>query len=147
MSQDGIPFLVRSGRNPFEILLLVACFAAGVVGFFQPQSSSGAINAALPYWQALCWYIGLTGGGLMGLIGVFNRGVNSLLMERVGVVMLTCFTFGYSAAVISQVGFRGIFPAVFTGFFAVACAVRSVYITVDLKNMEKIAAKHVDGDK
>lgn len=147
MARGGVPLLVRSGRNPFEVWMLSACVATGVFGLVQPQATSGAITAALPHWEAVAWYAGLTAGGLLGLIGVFSRGVNSLLIERVGVVMLTCLTLAYSVAVIAQVGFKGVLPAAFTGLFALACATRFVYITTDLKRMEDIATKKLDGDE
>ena len=147
MARGGVPLLVRSGRNPFEVLMLAACVAVGGVGLIDPQATSGAITAALPHWQALCWYGGLVGGGLVSVIGVFSRGVVSLVVERVGVVILTCLMLAYTTAVITQIGIRGTLPAVFTGLFAVACAVRFVYISADLKRMEDIATKSLDGDE
>lgn len=127
--------------------MLSACVATGVVGLCEPTATSGAITAALPHWQAVCWYAGLVAGGVAGLVGVSARGVNSLLAERAGMVVLACLTLAYAVAVVTQVGFRGALPALFTGLFAVACAVRFVYITTDLKRMENIVATTVDGDE
>jgi hypothetical protein len=147
MARGGVPLLIRSGRNPFEVLMLSACVASGVVGLAEPQSASGVITAALPHWESVCWYGGLAAGGVVGIIGVFSRGVTSLLIERVGIVMLTFLTLAYSMAIITQVGLRGALPALFTGLFAIACAVRFVYITTDLKRLEDIATKPLDGDE
>jgi hypothetical protein len=144
----GIGPLVRSGRNPFEVWLLVACVAAGVVGLVAPDASS-AIAKSLPHWELTCWYAGLTFGGLVSLVGVFSKGVNSLFIERVGMVVLTCLTLAYSVSIIVQVGaVKGAtLPAFLTGLFAVACAVRFFNITIDLKRMEGIAIKSLDGDE
>ncbi len=147
MARGGIPLLVRSGRNPFEVLMLVACVATGTVGLFEPSSTSNVITTLLPTWEVTTWYGGLAVGGLVGLVGVFLNGVLSLLVERVGLIMLTCLTLAYSTAVVTQVGIRGTLPALFTGLFAIACAIRFVYITTDLKRMEDITAIRSDGDE
>jgi hypothetical protein len=145
-AHDGIPLLVRSGRNPFEVLMLVACVATGVVGLFQPASASNVVTSLLPSWEVATWYSGLTLGGVVGLFGVSRKGVMSLMWERVGLIMLTFLMLAYSTAVITQVGVRGSLPAFFTGLFAIACAIRFVYITTDLKRMEDITATRLDGE-
>jgi len=147
MARGGIPLLVRSGRNPFEVLMLAACLCTGVVGLFEPATTSGAIVSLLPHWQVVTWYCGLVVGGAIGIGGVFSRGISSLAIERAGLIVLTCLTLAYAGAVVAQVGIRGTLPALFTGLFAVACAVRCVYITADLKRMEDIATKQLDGDE
>lgn len=147
MARGGIPLLVRSGRNPFEVLMLAACVATGAVGLCEPGSTFNVITALLPAWEVSTWYAGLTVGGLVSLVGVFWSGVMSLLVERVGLIMLMCLTLAYSAAVITQVGVKGTLPILFTGMFAVACAIRFVYITTDLKRMEDITATRSDGDE
>ena len=126
--------------------MLAACVATGVVGLCQPSSTSSVITSLLPAWEVTTWYAGLGVGGLVSLLGVFLGGVTSLLVERVGLIMLTCLTLAYSTAVITQVGIRGTLPALFTGLFAIACAIRFVYITTDLKRMEDITATRSDGD-
>jgi hypothetical protein len=146
MARGGIPLLVRSGRNPFEVLMLVACVATGTVGLFQPSSTSNVIISMLPNWEVITWYSGLTLGGLVSLFGVSRSGVVSLVLERAGLVTLTCLMLAYSTAVVTQVGVRGALPALFTGLFAVACAIRFVYITTDLKRMEDITATRSDGE-
>lgn len=147
MARGGIPLLVRSGRNPFEVLMLAACVAVGTVGLCQPSSTSSVITSLLPTWEVTTWYAGLAVGGVVSLLGVSLNGVTSLLVERVGLIMLTCLTLAYSTAVATQVGIRGTLPALFTGLFAIACAIRFVYITTDLKRMEDITATRSDGDK
>lgn len=147
MARGGVPLLVRSGQNPFEVLMLCACAVAGAIGLVAPNASANAITATLPHWEVLCWYSGLLVGGLVGLAGVFARGVTSLFVERVGIILLACLMLAYALALFVQVGFRGILPALVTGLFAVACAVRFVYITTDLKRMEEIATKSLDGDE
>jgi hypothetical protein len=137
---------VRSGRNPFEVLMLIACTATGAVGLLEPTSTSNVITSLLPAWEVVTWYSGLTLGSLVSLFGVFWGGVVSLVLERAGLVMLTCLMLAYSAAVITQVGVRGALPALFTGLFAIACAIRFVYITTDLKRMEDITATRSDGE-
>lgn len=147
MARGGVPILVRSGRNPFEVWLLVACVVVGIVGLVQPSSTSNAITSLLPGWEVVTWYAGLAGGGAVSLFGVFGSGLTALLVERVGLIILTCLTLAYSIAVVTQIGFRGALPALFTGLFAVACAVRFVHITTDLKRMEDIATTRLDGDE
>lgn len=149
MARGGVPILVRSGRNPFEVWLLVACVVAGIVGLISPVDSASAVVKALPHWEVLCWFSGLTLGGLVGLAGVFSRGVVSLLVERVGMVILTCLTFAYSVSIVAQVGIAAgaTLPALLTGLFSVSCAIRFFNISADLKRMEDIATKQLDGDE
>ena len=149
MARGGVPILVRSGRNPFEVWLLVACVVAGIVGLISPADTASTVVKALPHWEALCWFSGLTLGGLVGLAGAFSRGVMSLLVERVGMVILTCLTFAYSVSIVAQVGIAAgaTLPALLTGLFAVSCAVRFFNISSDLKSMEDIATKQMDGDE
>jgi len=147
MTRDGIPFLVRSGRNPFEILLLVMCATVGVVGLCQPSATSNVVTSLLPTWEVIVWYAGLAIGGLVSLLGVFLSGVVSLLIERVGLIMLTCLTLTYSTAVIAQIGIKGILPALFPALFAVACVDRFARITADLKRMENVIITRSDGDE
>jgi len=147
MARGGVPLLIRSGRNPFEVLLLCACAVAGAIGLIAPGASANAITATLPHWEVLCWYSGLLAGGVVSLAGVFARGVTSLLVERVGIIILACLMLAYALALFTQVGIRGVLPGAVTGLFAVACAVRFVYITTDLKRMEEIATKPLDGDE
>lgn len=147
--RGSVPILIRSGRNPFEVWLLVACVVAGIVGLVVPGESASSVVKSLPYWEAVSWFSGLTLGGVVSLTGVFSRGVTSLFVERVGMAILTCLTLAYSVSIVAQVGIvRGAtLPALLTGLFAVSCAVRFFNLTADLKRMEGIATKSVDGDE
>jgi len=147
MARGGVPVLVRSGRNPFEVLMLCACAFAGAIGLLAPNASANAVTNTLPHWEVLCWYSGLLAGGVISLVGVARGGVMSLLVERVGIILLGCLMLAYALALFAQVGVRGTLPALVTGLFAVACVVRFVYITVDLKRMEDVATKQLDGDE
>lgn len=126
--------------------MLAACVATGVIGLFEPVSTSNVITSLLPGWEVVTWYGGLAVCGVVSLFGVFWSGIVSLVVERAGLIALTCLTLAYSTAVVTQVGVRGALPALFTGLFAVACVIRFVYITTDLKRMEDITATRSDGE-
>lgn len=135
--------VLRSGRNPFEAYLLAACFLVGVAGLVAPESQSSVVTH-LPRWEVASWYGGLVAGSGVCLAGIAMRGVKSLLVERVGLLMLAAFSVLYSVAVLAAAGARGTFVAVFIAAFAGAAVGRFVQISIDMHRAEAVEALRPD---
>lgn len=135
--------VLRSGRNPFEAYLLGACVLSGLAGLLTPEAQSPIVQS-LPKWEVVSWYSGLIAGGGVCLVGVSMRGLRSLLVERVGLLMLGAFAVLYSGAVFISAGPKGTFVALFIAAFAAASVARFVQISIDLRRAEAIAALRPD---
>lgn len=125
--------VLRSGRNPFEVWLLGACIVTGAAGFLTSQAVSGAVARALPPWAGTLWYASLFVGASISFTGIMLRGLKSLLVERVGLLLMAGFGLVYAAAVVLSAGWSGLFVAVFVAGFAAANISRFVQIGQDLK--------------
>lgn len=134
MLQNGA--ILRSGRNPFEMFLLGACVLSGIVGVLAPAATEGAVARVLPPWAGSVWYAGLFVGAGISFTGVLLRGLKSLLVERVGLLLLAGFFGVYAFAVFALAGWRGVFVSLFVAAFAVAATARFVQIGRDLKKAE-----------
>jgi hypothetical protein len=130
---DGTAVELRSGRTPFELFFLIVCVLSGGNGLVNPHGGSSVVNAFLPGWEVVLWYSGLAVGGIVGLLGVLAAGVVSLLVERVALVLLAGLTLTYSAALLVQVGERGVFVALIVASFTAGCIARIMMIQHDLK--------------
>jgi len=135
--------ILRSGRNPFEAYLLVACVLSGLAGLLTAEAQSSIVST-LPRWEAVAWYGGLVAGGGVCLVGVALHGLKSLLVERIGLLMLAAFAVLYSGAVLVEAGPRGTFVGLFVAAFAAACVGRFVQIGLDLKRAEAMEALRPD---
>lgn len=133
--------ILRSGRSPFELFLLGACVLSGLSGLLAPSSLSLAVAKLLPQWVITMWCAGLAISGSVSIIGVLQRGVRSLLIERVGLAGLAGFGLMYSISIVSYAGLRATFAALFVAAFAAACVARFWQIGSDLKRAEADAGR------
>jgi hypothetical protein len=127
--------LVSSGRHPLAIFLLVACVLTGVAGLLSPVSTSPTVAHLLAPWELEAWYSGLILSGGATLVGVMATGLSSLLIERVGLVVLASLSGMYAAAIAIQGHTPLTFAAAFTGAFALGCVGRVVQINGSLRKL------------
>ena len=129
--------IVHSGRNPFAIVLLGACILTGISGLITPHRTSPVVAHVLPTWELLTWYGGLVVSGSVALGGLFAHGLASLLVERVGLVVLASITATYVAAVIAQ-GAVSVSPAAaVVGGLSAASVARIWQISRDLRDVDR----------
>ncbi|RZT87443.1 hypothetical protein EV383_4367 [Pseudonocardia sediminis] len=62
--------VVRDGRHPFEVAVLIACVVIGVFGLVGPQLRSAAIDLAWGSLASAAWYALVGGFALLGLWAV-----------------------------------------------------------------------------
>jgi hypothetical protein len=129
--------IIHSGRNPYAIFLLLACALTGVAGLISPQRTSPAVANVLLPWELEAWYGGLILSSGAALGGLLWRGLTSLLVERVALVVLASVTAMYSVAVVLRGGVALSLAATATAGLCVASVVRIWQIGRDLKVLRR----------
>src|ERR1041384_7323551 len=95
-------------RHPFEVAMLVSAAAVGVSRLLS-EPTSGSLERTLPPALLLAWYLLLTFGSVVSLMGVFWRGaIVGLLIERSGLWALTSACLVFGIALLSAGGVRGL---------------------------------------
>lgn len=136
------PLVLTSGRaNPFEVLLLVACTFTGVFGLVAPGSGSRTIDQFIPHPWTVVFYAALFVSAALALAGVFLRMPLALLIERVGMAVLSSLLLVYGLAVYALHGLSvGVAGAIILSF-GVAAVLRVVQISRDLAAL-RVALRH-----
>ncbi|MGH7743614.1 MAG: hypothetical protein ACREQ5_02160 [Candidatus Dormibacteria bacterium] len=124
--------IARTGRNPFELWLLVACVLSGLGGLIDVSHT----RVMLPGWEQYAWNSGLLICGVIGLRGAFLRRITGLVMERAALVTLALLCFAYSIAIVNITTVYA-FGAVVIATFGVACLWRVIQITADLRRVDR----------
>lgn len=137
---------VRDGRDPFEVLFLIACICAAITGLFMPTSPM--LHYVFGQYLSL-WYGGLGVGGAISLAGVLRPRpleVSSLIVERVGLWLLAGWLLAYGVTVIIEVPnlSSGIY---ITTAFGISSLVRAVQITRDINRIRKVAAEDEEAQR
>lgn len=143
--------LVRSGRHPFQIVLLATCLVAGMAGLILPPAAR-TMSVELVFGDlAPLLYLALALASALSLLGAFWRGRDvrglqvGLQLERAGMPVLAGAAAGYSGAVLASAGARGLIAAVLIGGIAVAALVRTRQITRDLVDVRDVVAHRSPG--
>lgn len=131
------PLIVRSGRSPFQVYLMVAAVAIGVVGLAGRRPSK-AVEELLPHYSLVAWYIILIVGGTICVVGSYNgsrQTKDQLLlgfaMERIGLWPLGIATSLYVVGVTAVAGWGGFAAGAFPAAFCFACFWRLRQIAID----------------
>jgi hypothetical protein len=111
---------IRSGRSPHELALLIPCFIVGIAGLTVPGRVSTTTLSALPLHWLYVWYGGLVLGSAVALTGLMMGSILGMLIERVGLIVLSGQLLGYGIAITVLFGLRGIQFGLLVGAFAVA---------------------------
>lgn len=130
--------IVRNGRNPLSITVLLAFFGSGVLGLVLPGQASPSVSEVLGAW-AWVWHAGLAIGAATALVGVLVlKPLNDVLVERVGMVWLASLFLSYFVAVcVADDAFFTTYSGVVLGL-GVAFAVRAWQITRDLRALHRV---------
>jgi hypothetical protein len=135
--------VLRSGRSPFQVLLMAACLISGVSGLLPHEQRS--IIDQLADGRATAWYAGLIFGGIVVLVGLFLRLPTSLLVERVGLLLLTGLFIGYGIGIYLLLGFEQVrVGGVIIIACGAACGVRTWQIGHDLSRLRRALADPIE---
>jgi hypothetical protein len=125
------PFVFRDARHPFEVVFFFAATLAGSGGVL--TSGSTALSRLLPHWQVVSWNVALVAGGVVGLSSLPMRFPGSLLVERVSMILFAGLLLIQGIAIATQLTLAA--TGVMMLGFAVACLVRAIQITRDLRTL------------
>lgn len=126
--------MVTSGRNPFEIILILAALLAGLTGLLVPGSGSGLIQRLLADWEVV-WNVGLTVGAATAALSLVLKPPMTLLIERVGMTWLAALMIPFGAAVYVLSDNPASTGAFLIAGYGVACAARVAQITHQLARL------------
>lgn len=96
--------VIRSGRHPLAVLMLVLFVVSGISGLISPARSAPPVAHVLTLWELRGWFAGLTLSSAIALVSVFRSGFGSLAIERVSMIVLGALVSMYAVAVVIQSG-------------------------------------------
>lgn len=144
--------MIRSGRHPHEVLLLVGCLLWGLFGLFafDATASTSLRNLPAPWGQV---FYGLLGAGaVVALAGAFlRRGIVGPLVERSGLLILAGMNIAYAVFVFGVSGSRAVGFSIFMICLATANIWRAAQIGGEVKKIAAAAAlggaaEHLGGE-
>lgn len=115
-------------RNPFHILMLIACVLAGVGGLVNPGRASNLIRQYFPAWELYVWYGGILVGAVIALGALFMLSTVGYYVERIGLYLLSGLCMSYSVAIAVGGGQWLALGGLSVLAFTAACIVRLVQI-------------------
>lgn len=127
------------GRNPFEIVLVVAGLFAGAAGLFLPGGGSRIIHAVLPGYETV-WNVCLIIGAGTSAVALMLPQPWTILIERVGMIWLAALFLPYGAAVLLLGGSPTGTGGVTITAYGLACAVRAGQISYHRRVLRRQAA-------
>lgn len=86
-------------RNPFHILMLIACIVAGAGGLIDPGRASLVIRQFFPTWQLYVWHLGVFSGAVIAMSALFMTTMAAYYVERIGLYLLAGLCLSYAAAI------------------------------------------------
>lgn len=122
------------GRSPFVVFLLAGSILSGLAtlsGVAEPASLQRAVSPVV----LVAWSVGLVGGGVITLAGLFIEPITGLLVERLGLLPLVGGGAAYSVALLASNGRTGIVAAAWVASFTAAGLARVVQITRDVRRL------------
>lgn len=133
-------------QHPFEVAMLLSAAAVGVSRLLA-GSTSGSLERTLPPGLLLVWYVLLTFGSVVSLVGVFwVEPVTGLLVERSGLWALSSACAVFGVAIVTVGGLRGVAASLFLFGFTVACLLRAVDIGRILSRIRALGEVLNEGD-
>jgi hypothetical protein len=142
---------LRRSRSPFQVGVLLALFllSAASALFFDAVATSSARELGAVFGRLM--YGGTAVAAGVALTGVWLDGVVGLLVERVGLVSMSCWITGTAAAVLVNSGVRGV---QFGGYFlavALMCLFRAWQIGREARELATVqhltAVERPEGDE
>lgn len=137
---DLRPVLILSARHrPLEISILVSGLLTGLLGLIN-YNSAGATRRLDELIPGYTWvfYAGLFLGSSTALVSIFLNLPTSLILERIGLTLMTMFLLGYAVSSIIIYGVVGLSGAWFISFISFGCVGRICQLNRDIKSLQGI---------
>lgn len=131
------PLMIQTGRQPFEVFLLVGCVLTGLAGLLAPESASPALTQLLD-GHVWIWHVSVLAVPLIVLLGFTRELTTALQVERAGMIWLGSLFLAYAVGIGLVInGTRGLTSAGVTVAFALACFARVWQIGRDLRRLRQ----------
>lgn len=124
---------IRTSRQPHEVMVMISAVIIGAVGAFVPTKISPAIEEVFTNSGARAYFILMGVFGMIVLVSMKNRNIESMLVEKSGLIVLFFVFFAYSAAVLLNSGIMALVPVILPSMLAMANVFRAWQISRDLK--------------
>lgn len=94
--------MIRDGRHPFVVMLLLGCLLAGLLGIFGPTNPNSPVDQyVLGIWRDV-YYWALAVASSITLVGVWLRDLRDRLMvEQIGLWFLSAPLMVYPIAILT----------------------------------------------
>jgi hypothetical protein len=124
-------------RSPFQVAVLVFCVLTGIVGLLTGSESPASIHDAYGDWSA-AWNVALFVSSSLATVAMWLRYPVSILLERVGMIMLCTVFAAYFAAIILEHDESRVITGLGTTLaLAVAAGVRAWQLTDQLRRLRQ----------
>lgn len=125
-------------RDPPEMMLLGLCLISGL-SFVAGAGAPSSIEAVMPDWLVVAWYVALLVAGLVGMAGnVWPGNIGTALLIRMsGQILAVGPAAAYSIAALVFAGQPAIFPAGITLVFAIVCVWTARHLAEDLRSLRE----------
>lgn len=130
--------VIKSGRHPFEVMILAWCLLSGVNQTINYQRAASSVLHDLPDLFGYALYAGTVVGSAIALIGTFWPSLTGPLVERAGLWMLSGLWVSFGV-LLATAGVRGLYFGGFLWGFAAAAIWRGVQIGRELKSVHAAA--------
>jgi hypothetical protein len=134
--------IVRAGRQPHEIFICLTTFVVGLIGTTIPQKIGAPISAIFGGLPTRLFYLGMAIFSAVVLYSLLHRKIESMLLERVGLVSLSFFYLAYAVAVYAYRGIGGLVSAILPIAFVLGNIARIWQIGRDLSIIKSYLNEH-----
>jgi hypothetical protein len=133
--------VIRSGRHPHEVFLLVAFLLWALFGLIAFEATASPSLRLLPTPWGHVFYGALGVGAVVAIVGVFlRRGIVGPLVERSGMLILSGMNVAYAVFVFGYSGSRAAGFSIFMVCLAAANIWRAAQIPGEVKQIAAAAA-------
>lgn len=139
MTADHRPLQIASGRQPFQIAIMVASLFLGItlaVSDQIPNSAQRTMHGAV----VVTWVVMLISAGTLSLTGIFWKGSfrTALRLEMAGVLLLAGGASMYVVAVFSVSGWAALIAGGYVAAIALGSWFRAWQLFLDIRKLANV---------
>lgn len=135
---------LRTGHNPFQLIVMSSGVLSAVAGLAFPASRSDALVNAFPRWFLVGWYASLLIWCTLVVAATIRPDRlpmrpdtlhTRLMLESAGLLGMGCSCAAYGVAAVTYAGAKGVTGLLFVGLYAGAALWRAGEIRTDLRKL------------
>ena len=132
--------VIRSGRQPHEVMFLVFVAIVGVGGLLAPGKTANVVLKSLPPVFLILFYGVFAVGSTLALCGAYSKGMKGPVIEAFGLGIMTAELLGYGIAVLVFAGITAIMGSLFPLCMGIANVWRMLQVRGEYKAAAALAA-------